>query len=96
MIEKNLKKLLKTSNLSVTELAQRTGVPRTNIQQWLSGTSPNIVQVDKVANYFGITIDELVFDRRPKSSVDGQLFETLIHSGDYKIMITKIVKKDEE
>lgn len=96
MLEKKLKALLKTHNLSVSELSQRTGVPRTNIQAWLTGTSPNVVQVDKVANYFNLTVDELVFGRKPKATLDEMFTEALIHSGHYKISITKLVKKDEE
>ena len=96
MLQKKLKMLLKTTNLSVTELAQRTGVPRTNIQQWLTGTSPNIAQVDSVAKYFGISIEELCFDRKAKSSIEELFTEALIHTGTYKIQVTKIVKKNEE
>jgi len=87
MFEKKLKALMKSHNLTVTELAQRTGVPRTNIQQWLTGSSPNIIQVDKVASYFDLTVDELVFGRKPKSSVEELFSEALIH--------TKLTKKDE-
>ena len=95
MFEKKLKALMKSHNLTVTELAQRTGVPRTNIQQWLTGSSPNIIQVDKVASYFDLTVDELVFGRKPKSSVEELFTEALIHTGHYKISITKLTKKDE-
>lgn len=94
MLEKKLKALLKSNNLSVTELAQKTGVPKTNIQGWLTGASPNIVQVDKVANFFNLTVDELVFGRKPKSSMEELFTEALIHSGHYKISITKLVKKE--
>lgn len=95
MFEKKLRALMKSHNLTVTELAQRAGVPRTNIQQWLTGSSPNIIQVDKVASYFDLTVDELVFGRKPKSSVEELFTEALIHTGHYKISITKLTKKDE-
>jgi transcriptional regulator with XRE-family HTH domain len=95
MLEKKLKALLKSKNMSVTELSKATGVPKTNLNSWLVGSSPNIQQVDKVASYFGITVDELVFDRKPKTSIDELFTEALIHSGHYKISITKLVKKDD-
>ncbi len=96
MFEKKLKSLLETHNLSVTELAKRTGVPKTNIQSWLTGTSPNVVQVDKVATYFNMTVDELVFDRKPKSSLESFLSEIHIHEGVYKVQISKLVKNNKD
>jgi len=96
MLEKKLKALLKSKNMSVTELSKATGVPKTNIQQWLVGSAPNIIQVDKVASFFNLTVDELVFGRAPKSSLEEIFLEALIHSGHYKISITKLIKKDEE
>lgn len=96
MLDKKLKALLKANNLTVTELAKLTGVPKTNINSWLTGSSPNISQVDKVAQHFNLTVDELVFGRKQKSSVEELFTEALIHTGHYKISITKLVKKDEE
>lgn len=95
MLDKKLKSLLKSNNLSIAELAKRAGVPKTNIQQWLQGATPNVYQVEKVATYFGLTVDELIFNRKPKSSVEELFAEALIHTGHYKISITKLTKKDE-
>lgn len=96
MFEKKLKALLKSRNMSVTELAKATNIPKTNIQQWLTGSSPNITQVDKVAIFFNISLEELVFDRKPRSTVEDLFSEALIHTGHYKIQITKLSKKDEQ
>lgn len=96
MIDKKLKALLKSKNMSVAELAKATGVPKTNIQQWLTGSSPNINQADKVALYLGISLEELCFDRKPKNSLEDLFQEILVHSGTYKIQVTKLTKKDEE
>ena len=95
MFEIKLKALLKSKNMSVAELAKATGVPKTNIQQWMTGSSPNIIQVDKVANFFNLTLEELVFDRRPKNTIEDLFTEALIHTGHYKIQITKLSKKDD-
>lgn len=96
MFDKKLKSLLESHNLSVAELAKRTGVPRSTIQSWIAKATPNIYQVEKVANYFNVTVDELVFDKKPKNSVEELFTEALIHSGHYKISITKLTKKDEK
>lgn len=95
MFDKKLKTLLKSHNLSVAELAKRTGLPRSTIQQWTAGGTPNVYQLEKVASYFNITIDELVFDKKPKNLIEDIFNETLIHSGEYKIRISKLTKKGE-
>ena len=93
MIEKKLKELLDKHNLSVAQLARHTEVPKTNIQGWLTGSSPNISQAYKVAEYFGITIEELCFGKKPKTTQENFFKEVLVHSGNYKVQIIKI---DEE
>lgn len=95
MFAKKLKSLLEEQNLSVTEFSKRINVPKSNIQQWLQGSSPNINQVDQVARYFKMTIEELVFDRKPSTSIEELFSEVLVHSGNYKIQISKLVKKEE-
>ena len=94
MFEKKLKALLKSRNMSVTELSKETGVAKTNIQQWLTGSAPNIKQVDKVAQFFNMTIDELFFDRKSKSSLEELFTEISVHTGVYRVEIKKITKKD--
>lgn len=95
MFDKKLKALLRSHNLSVAELAKRTGLPRSTIQQWTAGGTPNVYQLEKVATYFNITIDELVFDKKPKQAIEELFTEALVHTGHYKIQITKLTKKDE-
>lgn len=94
MFDKKLKKLLQSHNLSVTDLAKLTGVPRSTIQLWTAGGTPNVYQLEKVATYFKITIDELVFDKKEKQPTEDLFIEEFTHSGHYKIQITKLTKKD--
>ncbi len=96
MLEKKLKALLKTHNLSLAELAKKVGVPRSTIAQWGSVSDPNVYQLAKVAAHFGISIEELCFDEKPKASSLDELFsEVVISNGIYKIEIKKLVKKDD-
>jgi len=52
MLAKNLKSLIELKELTVSELARRTDVPKSNILTWLNGANPNLEQLDKVAQYF--------------------------------------------
>jgi transcriptional regulator with XRE-family HTH domain len=90
VFEKKLKDVLEKNRISVAELSRQTGVPKTNIQQWLTGTSPNIIQLDKVATFFNMTIEELYFDRKESTKPSVFLNKIEITEGAYKILIEKI------
>lgn len=65
MLAENLKSLLKNKEMSVTELARKSGVPKTNLLAWQSGNNPRIEQLLKVANFFGVTVDFLLTGEEP-------------------------------
>ena len=88
MLEKNLKKVLEQKNISVMELARKTGVPKSNINAWLTGASPNLEQLDKVAQFLETTIDYLAFGRQ--SELTKVLKEFEVHTGLYEIKIKRI------
>jgi transcriptional regulator with XRE-family HTH domain len=88
--EVKLKKLLEKHRLSISELSKISGVPKTNIQQWLTGSSPNIKQIDKVARYFKMSIEELYFDRQQIKSESKLIDKIEITEGEYKITVKKI------
>ena len=90
MFEKKLRALMESRNMKLNELAKVTGVPKTNIQQWMTGSAPNIFQIDRVATFFGISLEELVFDRKPMKSNQ----EDVIEAGTYKVTISRLTKKD--
>lgn len=96
MFDKRFKALLKERGLNVTELAKLSGVSRTTLQSWLTGVKPSVYDLDKVGKVLTMTIDELVFGRKPKSSVEDLFKEVLIHSGTYKVKVTKLTEKDED
>ena len=60
-ISKNLKYHRESNNLSQTALAKATGIPQTTISAYENGTNiPNIINCITLANFYGITIDELI------------------------------------
>lgn len=90
MLKKNLKNILKQKNISVLELARRTGVPKSNINAWLNGSSPNLEQLDRVAQFLETNIDFIAFGRNPKDLFASFVNEFEIHAGTYEIKIKKI------
>lgn len=86
MISKNLLRLLKEKNLSVSEISKRTAVPKSTIFSWTTGSCPNLFQLDQVAQYLGTSIDFLAFDREnnTKEKSKNEI------AGEYKITIEKL------
>jgi transcriptional regulator with XRE-family HTH domain len=67
----NLKSLLTKSRLSENELSRRTGVPQQVINRIMSGinTNPKISTLMPIANYFMISLSQLVGDAPPPQEV---------------------------
>ena len=60
MILDNITKLCKEKNVSIARLERETGIGNGTIARW--GTSSPIVDnVQKVAEYLGVTVDKLVY-----------------------------------
>jgi transcriptional regulator with XRE-family HTH domain len=89
-LSKNLKKLLSDKGLTASELSRSASVPTSTIANWLAGQPPrNIEQVYKVARFFSISIEFLVFGietsvRQPSalekydSEIKAGLFEVVL------------------
>ena len=61
MYGNEIKQMRKTFNITQTELAKATGLPQNTIS-WIESDKgiPNISQCAKRADFYGITIDELI------------------------------------
>ena len=61
MLSENLKALRKIKDVGQAELAAELNVSLKTVSHWETGyTEPSIAQLIQLANYFDITIDELV------------------------------------
>ena len=61
MFGKNLKQLLEANNCSMTKLANETGITYNMIKKYCNdGAEPTITYALKIADYFGISLDELI------------------------------------
>ena len=60
-LSENLKALRKAKEIGQAELAKELNVSLKTVSHWETGyTEPSITQLIQLANYFDITIDELV------------------------------------
>ena len=58
LIYKNVVALCKKHNISVSKLEKEVGLGNGTIGKW-EKVSPTVERVEKVANYFGVSIDAL-------------------------------------
>lgn len=93
MLAKNLKQLLEEREITVGALAKATGVPKSTLATWLSGRTPDLIQLDKVAQYLGTSIEALAFGRSQEDMLSQLIEKVSVHTGLYEFSIKKIVKK---
>lgn len=67
----NLKYLMESNNLSNYSVAKKLGVSQTSVANWLSGgNTPHRKTMLAIASLFGLTVDELNGDDRPRGSLE--------------------------
>jgi len=89
-LRKNLEQIMQARKLSLKALADHVSVPPSTIHGWLNGTAPkSIVELKKIADFFGISIDELCFgDQNGPKHIDPDI-SINFGSTCYKIMLKK-------
>jgi transcriptional regulator with XRE-family HTH domain len=94
-LAKNLKNLLEEKNLTVSEVARKTGVPKSTILSWISEkrSSPDIYQLQTVAEYLGSSIERIAFNKKADEHISKFFDHLELHSGTYHISIKKMVGK---
>lgn len=59
MIFENIAKLCEERGISIAKLERSTGIGNGTIKRWVT-SSPTVENVRKVAEYFGVLVDDLI------------------------------------
>lgn len=59
MIFSNVEKFCAEKGISISQLEREVGLANATIRRWTS-CSPTVENLKKVADYFGVTVDELL------------------------------------
>ena len=59
MLLKNIRILCSKKPVSIAKLERETGISNGTISRW-NTSSPTVENVQKVAEYFGVTVDQLI------------------------------------
>ena len=95
----NLKRLLFQNDLTASQLSRATKVPQATLSGWINGVPPkNLTQLKKVANYFSVSIDELIFGEleNVRIKTDNKIMEKYgseIIAGEFLVILKPIKKQ---
>lgn len=93
-IGKVLQQLLKEKNISMRELAKRSGVPASNLTEWSANRSPkNPVQTKKVAEALGVTMHYLLFGEDDGQEPIQRILKEDFFSGTFEITVKRVKVK---
>ena len=67
MILKKVSELCKKKGISIAKLERELGIGNGTVGKWAS-SSPTVDNVKKVADYFGVTVDELIAEEQSRSN----------------------------
>ena len=71
MFYNNFVDLCNKKGLSPSAAAEEMGYQRSVVTRWSKGTTPRQATLQKVANYFGITVAELLGEEKEKTATGG-------------------------
>ena len=95
-LHKNLKILLDKRGITPSQLSRATKVPNSTIQNWLAGLEPrNLLQLKKVADYFDVSVDLLLYGSKKESKRDRSAiteFADEINAGTFEVVLRRIKK----
>jgi transcriptional regulator with XRE-family HTH domain len=95
-LHKNIKTLLDKRGITPSQLSRATSVPNSTIQNWLTGLEPrNLIQLKKVADFFDVTVDLLLYGSKKDSKRDRSAiseFADEINAGTFEVVLRRIKK----
>lgn len=92
-IKSILKKLLHEHDITAAQLARACKIPPQTINNWLSGQEPrNLNQIKDVADYFGISVDYLVYGQQEDKKEVIEEYRDEINAGTFEVILRKVKK----
>ncbi len=92
-----LEKLCKERGIAVNELARRISISSKTVHEWvgLSGRLPrNPEHIKALAQFFGVTVNFLLFGEESHINLESLISKTEIHTGLYEISIRRVSPKN--
>jgi transcriptional regulator with XRE-family HTH domain len=89
-----LRYFLDQNDVTVSQLGRAVKVSPKTIYSWMSGQRPrDISQVKSIANYFEISLDQLLFGEMPNKKIKFQDFTEEINAGHFEVILRRTKQK---
>lgn len=92
-LKENLKTLMEQKKISLLALAKTSGVSKSTLHDWLTGSSPKKLEhVKAVADYFDLTINDLCFSNLEEAQIPKAAFigDKPIIDGLFHVTVRKV------
>lgn len=92
-LKSQLVRLIRKRGMTITTLSKNTKIPAQTIHNWIAGSKPrDFDQVKKVADYFGVSLDFLVYgiERPVMISTEIEKHRDEINAGVFEVVLRKI------
>ena len=90
-LKEQLEDLMVRHGINASTLSKISGVPKSTISDWLSGSNPkSIPQVKKVADHFGVSIDYLCFGESTNKNSDLEEYSDEINAGVFEVVLRRV------
>ena len=89
-----LKQLLNDRNMTLKELATSIKVKPSTLSGWNNGVTPrDLTEVRRCAQYFGVTLEKLLFNESSDATALESLLTEQVFDGFLKVKIERVINK---
>jgi DNA-binding Xre family transcriptional regulator len=92
-LKDNLNKVIKEKDLSLTDLAKKAKVPKTNLHSWTTGANPQLDQLKRVCEVLKVSLHELAFGETDPFEPKSEEILKEIFTGDVRVTLHRIEKR---
>lgn len=92
MFKKNFIKICIDRGVSPTTVCSQIGISKSNFSNWTDNTIPRMTTLQKIADYLGVTVDDLLAEK----SEESHLAELPPHSADEQVVDHTVGTLDEQ
>ena len=92
-LKDSLNRHLKAKNISLTELAKKAKVPKTNLHSWTTGANPQLDQLKRVSDVLEVSLHELAFGEADPYEASSEEILKELFTGDVRVTLHRIERR---
>ena len=93
-LKNNLQNLIEESDSSLSSISEAISIPLSTLHGWLNGIEPkSIPQLKSLADYFGVSLEELCFGHDSSTTKHLETFERYkdeINAGTFEVILRRV------